>query len=49
MAFTVERGMPLLTVDMNHPKALELEARDYSEVQNICRVDEIYEKPQMAG
>lgn len=41
--------MPLLGVDINYPEALELEARDYLEVQNFCRVDEIYEKPQMAG
>lgn len=45
MAFTVEGGMPLLSVDINHPEALELEARDHPEAQNFCKVDEVYEKP----
>lgn len=47
--FTVERGMSLLSVDINYPEVLELEASDHTEVQDFCKADEVYEKPQMAG
>lgn len=41
--------MPLLSVDISHPGGLHLEAKNYPEVQNLCRVGEVYEKPKMAG